>query len=111
MTYRKFIWKDSSFSSFDGASFKQMPKSWTYHSETFGLGNYRGNAFTTGCSPNGGDWKNCNRATEIFDTNDLTWFHPLVGLEKPIPDYPFATEFEYVISHMSYYSLSIIDCN
>ena len=100
MTYRKFIWKDSSFFSFDGNEFKPMPKSYFYHSETFGLGNYRGNAFTTGCSPNGADWKYCNRVTEIFDMNSLTWFDPF-DLERNIPDYPFATEFEYVIGHNS----------
>ena len=78
--------------------FELMPKSFYSHSETLGLGNYRGNAFTTGCSPSGSNWKQCNRKTEIFDMKNLTWSNVL-----DVPDYPFATDYEYVDSHVPNY--------
>ena len=97
MTYRKFIWRDSPFPSFDGYEFKPMRKSYFYHSETFGLGNYRGNAFTTGSSPKiGSDFKHYSRSTEIFNMNNLTW-----SKKESIPHYPFATASEYVIVNVS----------
>ena len=89
--------------SFNGVEFKLMPKSFYSHADTFGLGNYRGNGFTTGCSPSGSDWKQSNRKTEIFDMENLTWYNVLDA-----PDYPFATDSEYVVSQNKFYRR--IDC-
>ena len=50
--------------------------------ETFGLGTYRGNAFTTGCSPNAEEHDKCYKKTEIFDLSEMVW-------NGEIPDYPF----------------------
>ena len=49
---------------------------------TYGLGNYLGSAFTTGCEHNG---KGCSNKTEILDMATLEW--------SDAPDYPYA---EYV---------------
>ena len=51
------------------------------HHETFGLGNYRGNALTTGCSPKADDQDVCHKKTEIFDLKEMRWYDA--------PDYPF----------------------
>ena len=62
------------------------------HHETFGLGNYRGNALTTGCSPKAIKWSSehgsyvsdqdvCHKKTEIFDLKEMRWYDA--------PDYPF----------------------
>ena len=85
------------FSSFyvEG-SFHEIGDSYYSHSETFGLGNYRGKAFTTGCSPKSSEWNyidrwgdkdSCKRRTEI-QYNDFHW--------TKYEDYPFATGDEYV---------------
>ena len=85
------------FSSFDGVEFKQTMSSLRSHIGTFGLGNYRGNAFTTGCSPDAlnfddfGD-DSCSRTSEIFDMTDMTWLN-----YRHVPDYPFTTEYEYAL--------------
>ena len=79
------------FSSFDGIEFQETNRSSYYHSETFGLGNYRGNPFTVGSSPksyNVLDWKYYSRKPEIFYMNNMDWSNEL------IPDYPFATDSE-----------------
>ena len=69
------------------------------HSETFGLGNYRGNAFTTGCNPQhfmgpdnpeyGSLFKYCTK-TEIFDMAAMQWYNDqsMATFQGP-PDYPF----------------------
>ena len=45
---------------------------------TLGLGNYRGNALTTGCDHFG---KNCFNKTEILDMTTLEW--------SDAPDFPY----------------------
>ena len=87
------------FSSFDGVEFKQTPSSLRSHIGTFGLGNYRGNAFTTGCSPAAPNFEDfgddsCSTSSEIFDMTDMTW---LSYRNVRVPDYPFTTEYEYVL--------------
>ena len=77
--------------------FKKTQASFHAHIETFGLGNYRGNAFTTGCSPQAdefADFEDCSRSSEIFDMTDMTW---LSYRNVRVPDYPFTTEYEYVL--------------
>ena len=77
------------FSSFDGIEFHETNRSKYYHSETFGLGNYRGNPFTVGSSPKsyGDDWKYFSRKTEIFIW--IIWIGPmnryLIILSPQIP--------------------------
>ena len=50
------------------------------HRYTYGLGNYRGKAFTTGCD--GPFYCTSKVATEMLDMTTLTWTDG--------PDYPFA---------------------
>ena len=83
------------FSSFDGLEFQETNRSSYHHSETFGLGNYRGNPFTVGTSPKayGDDWIYYSLTrTEIFYMDDMEWSNRL-GSER-IPDYPFAKNSE-----------------
>ena len=68
-----------SFSSFDGENYNQVEDSKYSHELTFGLGNYRGKAFTTGCYYYGCTSK---VATELLDMTTMKWFDG--------PDYPFA---------------------
>ena len=90
------------FSSFDGVEFKKTQSSLRTHIGTFGLGNYRGNAFTTGCSPDDPNFVNfgddsCSIKSEIYDMTDMIWLN-----YRDVPDYPFATEYEYVsVRHKS----------
>ena len=82
------------FSRFDGVEFKQTESSQRPHIGTFGLGNYRGNAFTTGCSPDAPNFDDfgddsCSRSSEIFDMTDMTWLN-----YRNVPDYPFTKEYE-----------------
>ena len=65
--------------SFDGQNYVTVQDSKFSHEYTFGLGNYRSKAFTTGC-----DGSSCSSkvATEILDMTTLTWTNG--------PDYPFA---------------------
>ena len=65
--------------SFDGENFVTVEDSKHSHRETYGLGNYRGKAFTTGC------WQSstCNVATELLDMTTMKW--------SDGPDYPFPT--------------------
>ena len=62
-------------SSFDGFEFQETNSSSYYHSETLGLGNYRGNAFTVGTSPKSYgdllDWEYYSRGAEIFYLDDI----------------------------------------
>ena len=83
-----------SFPSFDWGGFELAGWSQYPHIETFGLGNYRGNALTTGCSPNAPDFDDCSRRTEIFDMTDMTWRN--FWNNPGVPDYPFAKTNEYV---------------
>ena len=89
------------FSSFNGVEFKQTQSSLRPHIGTFGLGNYRGNAFTTGCSPDAPNFDDfgddsCSRTSEIFDMTDMMWSS---YLNVRVPDYPFTTENEYVLDN------------
>ena len=81
------------FSSYDGLKFEKTQNSYYSHSETFGLGNYRGNAFTTGCSPNTYISGDCDKKTEIFDMEEMQWYSDksMVASETYVvpPDYPF----------------------
>ena len=49
--------------------------------DTQGLGNYNGNAITTGCY----DEKECYLKTEILDMTTMTW--------SDANDYPYSTRF------------------
>ena len=103
------------FFSFDGDKFQETDDSYFDHSETFGLGNYRGKAFTTGCSPKSSEWdskdwrgdkSSCKRRTEIMDMWDGGYWRTRHEIEnlfivpEQIPDYPFATGDKYVF-HVS----------
>ena len=68
-----------SISSFDGENYVEVEVSKYSHDRTFGLGNYRGKAFTTGCN-----WEGCTSkvATEILDMTTMKW--------SDGPNYPFA---------------------
>ena len=67
------------FFSFDGENFTTLPDSQFSHMWTLGLGNYQGNAFTTGCDHFG---KNCFNKTEILDMTTLEW--------SDAPDFPYS---------------------
>ena len=67
--------------SFDGENQEGVVYAKFSHRYTMGLGNYRGNAFTTGCWGYGSDCSS-KVATEILDMTTLTWTRG--------PDYPFA---------------------
>ena len=68
-----------SISSFDGENYVEVEVSKYSHDRTFGLGNYRGKAFTTGCYG-----QTCTRMveTELLDMTTMKW--------SDGPDYPFA---------------------
>ena len=82
--------------SYDGLKFEKAQNSYYAHTETLGLGNYRGSPFTTGCNPNAMYVANgCHHKTEIFNMENMMWFS-----DKSIdasstydipPDYPFST--------------------
>ena len=59
-------------------------KSTFSHQETYGLGNFRGQALTTGCFVNIGSWArdSCYLKTEILDLQSGEW-----SLAR---DYPFS---------------------
>ena len=65
--------------SFDGENYVQVEDSKYSHDRTYGLGNYRGKAFTTGCRYYGCTSK---VATELLDMTTMKW--------SDGPDYPFA---------------------
>ena len=66
--------------SFDGENYVQVEDSKYSHDRTFGLGNYRGKAFTTGCHAYGCTSK---VATELLDMTTMKW--------SDGPNYPFAS--------------------
>ena len=82
MPHVSAIYNHSSFqsiSSFDGENYVQVEDSKYSHDRTYGLGNYRGKAFTTGCA----DWGCADKvATELLDMTTMKW--------SDGPDYPFA---------------------
>ena len=65
------------FFSFDGESFQSVGSSKYSHVMTYGMANYRENAFTMGCAFG----YDCADKTEIMDMRTLTWFETL--------NYPF----------------------
>ena len=69
-----------SISSFDGENYVEVEVSKYSHDRTFGLGNYRGKAFTTGCYG-----QTCTRMveTELLDMTTMKW--------SDGPDYPFSS--------------------
>ena len=66
-------------SSFDGENYVRVEDSKYSHAYTFGLGNYRGKGFTTGCYYYGCTSK---VETELLDMTTLKW--------SDGTDYPFA---------------------
>ena len=90
--------------SFDGDIFNETAQSTYSHENTRGLGNYLGNAFTTGCYHRGktikaigesiihgetgsrSDQRICNIKTEIFDLTKNSW--------SEIADYPHARDYD-----------------
>ena len=62
-------WKNIKKISFDGTSFEETASSKVSHQETFGMGNYKGQALTTGCSTSGA----CGLRTEIMDMDRMRW--------------------------------------
>ena len=70
-----------SISSFDGENYVQVEDSKYSHAQTYGLENYGGKAFTTGCYSNYG----CTNkvATELLDMTTMKW--------SDGPHYPFAS--------------------
>ena len=62
---------------FDGEITQPAGSSKFSHVLTYGMGNYIGQALTTGCSVG----SNCNVKTELMDMKTLTW--------SDGPDYPF----------------------
>ena len=55
--------------SFDGTSFEETASSKVSHRETFGMGNYKGQALVTGCGTGGA----CGLRTEIMDMDKMRW--------------------------------------
>ena len=56
--------------SYDGENFVQNAAESTHsHAVTWGLGNYKGKAFTTGCKHS----DTCGRKTEVLDLTTMTW--------------------------------------
>ena len=68
LTYPVEKWINIKF-SFDGTSFEETASSKVSHQETFGMGNYKGQALTTGCSTSGA----CGLRTEIMDMDKMRW--------------------------------------
>ena len=66
--------------SFDGETTQQAGLSKYSHLYTYGMGNYMGQALTTGCFSWTSD-ANCYIKTELMDMTTLTW--------SDGPDYPF----------------------
>ena len=66
--------------SFDGEFYQTLENSKYSHLNTFALGNYRGQAFATGCD----DSSSCYRKTELFDMTTLKWTNG--------PDYPYGSK-------------------
>ena len=69
LTFRTFL-------RFDGQDFETVGSSQFSHRETFGLGNYKGQALTTGCCIR--EMRGCERAacsikTELLNMTTMTW--------------------------------------
>ena len=98
-------------SSYDGLKFEITQNSYYSHVETLGLGNYRGNALTTGCNPNAMYISDgCDQKTEIFDMELMQWRNDksMVASSTMVdstfdvpPDYLFSTNgiYHYSTTH------------
>ena len=64
---------------FDGENFQTAGSSKFSHRYTLGMGNYKGQAITTGCS----DISTCSIKTELMNMETLEWSNG--------PDYTFAS--------------------
>ena len=64
--------------SFDGENYQTLEPTTYSHASTFGLANYKGKAFTTGCCNS----TKCYKKTELLDMTTMKWSHG--------PDYPFS---------------------
>ena len=92
------------FSRFSGDHFQPISGSSYSHFETLGLGNYRGQAFTTGCNHNipgydpQRDENQCSTKTEILDLKQFLWRNTRDDdWTIKIPEYPFANHDKYAI--------------
>ena len=65
---------------FDGEFTQSAGSSKYFHYLTYGMGNYMGQALTTGCYSSSSS-ANCFVKTELMDMTTLTW--------SDGPDYPF----------------------
>jgi len=74
--------------TFDGTSFEETASSKVSHRETFGMGNYKGQALVTGCGTGGA----CGLRTEIMDMDKMRW--------SDEDDYPYPeTFFDYIYEY------------
>ena len=64
---------------FDGELFQTVGSSQFSHQYTFGMGNYKNNALTTGCY----DSSSCYVKTELMNMEALQWSNG--------PDFPFGS--------------------
>ena len=69
------------FFSFDGENYDTVKASKYGHGVTYGLGNYKGNAFTTGCHAKMRLDYDCSVKTEILDMKTMIW--------SQAADYPY----------------------
>ena len=66
LKYKKIIF----ILSYDGENFDENAAEATYsHKKTWGLGKYKGQAFTTGCVHS----TTCGRKTEVLDLTTMIW--------------------------------------
>lgn len=65
--------------SYDGENYEKLVNSKYLHDWSLGLGNYNGNALTTGCQSS----KQCYVKTEIFEMATMTW--------SSAEDYPYGS--------------------
>lgn len=72
--------------SFDGEDFELVEENSNHRHRSAGLGNYQGNAFTTGCDPdylfNDEFYEDCGKKSEILNLSSLTW--------STAPEFPYA---------------------
>ena len=93
-------------SSYDGLKFEKTQNSYYSHVETLGLGNYRGNALTTGCNPTAMYIADgCEQKTEIFNMELMQWQSDKSMVASSTfdvpPDYLFSTNgiYHYSTTH------------
>ena len=81
LQYFSLINTEITIFSFDGEVFNSVESTKYSHKSTFGLGNYKGKALTTGCLDN--DNSDCSLKTEILDISTMKW--------SDGPDFPFTS--------------------